>query len=223
MFLSQVRKVFWSGGVALSRRSKTSIRVFGPFVVILAMATQIFGACGDDPFNLLRFNNCGFDTSISGWTLVTGGLLDHDPAEGYSELGAAYIELAYYPLNNRYEARFQGPCVPLQNLTEYDFGAHMKAFGGMTCGVSLVEYSGASCTGFVHGCGGPAQSSDGSWVLVDRRCTTASTAQYGRLDFMCWDASSFQLVLDDAFVKVAPFFADGFESGSTSAWSVIVQ
>ena len=222
MILSQVREVFWGGRVALSRRSKTSVRGFGPFVMILAMATQIFGACGDDPSNLLRFSNCGFDSSTSGWTLANEDVLDHDPAEGYSELGAALIELTFYPPNNRYEARFQGPCVPLRNLTEYDSGAHMKAFGGMTCGVTLVEYSGASCTTFVHGCGGLVQSSDGSWVLVDRRCTTASTAQSGRLDFTCWDASSFQAVLDDAFIKVAPFFADGFESGSTSAWSVIV-
>ena len=40
--------------------------------------------------------------------------------------------------------------------------------------------------------------------------------------FNCLDPSSFQAVLDDAFIKVAPFFADGFESGNTSAWSSAV-
>jgi hypothetical protein len=199
-----------------------SIRVSGLLAVVLGTATQIFGACGDDPSNLMRFSNCGLDSDISGWTLVAGDLLVHHPTEGYSELGAAYAEPTYYQQLNRSEFRVDGPCVTVQNFTEYDFGAFMKAFGQMMCSVSLFEYTDASCGSWVAGCGGPSHSSSGSWVLVDNQCTTGSTTQSGRLHVYCQDESSFQAVLDDAFIMLAPFFADGFEGGTTSAWSVTV-
>lgn len=190
------------------------------FALVFGVAFNTFGACGDDPSNLLRFSNCGFDLDTSGWALVRGDLFVQHPGEGYSEAGAGYVDPTYYPSITRYEFELDGPCVPVLNFTEYDIGAYVKSFGAVSCGVSLFEYSGATCTGWVTGCGGPIIDSSGNWVLVENQCTTSPTTQSARLHFNCWNASFYQALLDDAFiVQNVTIFADGFESGNTWEWS----
>jgi len=86
------------------------------FALIFGVAFSTFGACGDNPFNLLRYSNCGFDLDTSGWALVRGDLFVQHPGEGYSEAGAGYVEPTYYPSITRYEFELDGPCVPVLNF-----------------------------------------------------------------------------------------------------------
>ena len=197
------------------------VRVLGVSALVFCMASVVFGACGDNPVNLMRFSNCGFDVDTSGWTLVIGDLLVHHPNEGYWEPGAAYVEPVYYPQLPRYDLELNSPCVSVANFTEYHIGAYVKALGEMTCGVSLFEYSDTNCNNWLSGSGSSLFTSFGDWVLVENRHTTGSTTQGARLRFWCNDASAFQALLDDAFiVPGGVIFVDGFESGSTAAWSV---
>ena len=187
--------------------------------VALCLSFHVFAACGDDPTNLLRFSNCGFDVNTSGWTLVRGDLFVHHPSEGYWEPGAGYVEPTYYPPITRYEFELDGPCVPVINFTEYRIGAYVKGLGPMSCAVSLFEYSDTSCNNWLTGSGAPIFNSSGDWVLVDNRNTTSPTTQGARLHFYCQNPSSFLGLLDDAFMVPGDvIFADSFDSGSTAAW-----
>ena len=201
-----------------------SVRESLLLVVLVGGAFQAFGACGDDPANLMQFSNCGFDLNTSGWTLIDGDLFVQHPGEGYSELGAAYVDPKYYDVLTRYEFQLDGPCVSVLKFTEYEIGGYGKSFGNMTCFVSLFEYSGASCTGWLAGCGGPGHTSFGGWTLVENSCTTTATTQSARLHFYCQNSSLFQALLDDAFIVkyVPPIFEDDFENGNTLAWTATV-
>jgi len=198
------------------------MRVACLFAVVLGVAFQTFGACGDNPINLLRLSNCGFDVDISGWTLVRGDLFVHHPIEGYSDPGAGYIEPTYYAILQRAEFELDSPCVQVANFTEYYFGAYVKAaVGAVTCGVFLFEYSDTTCGNWLSGIGGSPTTSYGDWVRMESQLTTSPITQSARIRFWCQDVSVFQALIDDAFIQNIPLdiFADGFESGDTTAWS----
>ncbi len=181
-----------------------------------------------DPFN--TFTNGHFDcaaTDLDGWSVSDPVeiIRDADDADGSTASGSARImQLA---ANTLFEI---SQCVEVTPSAQYDLSGRVR----LTT-TSFISYS-RSCEFYATTvCGAPATglgksiNSDlmggtgGTWIEVSDTMTTTAGASSARcaLTFTTPGGQNFTAWLDDLFFGDGNLiFADGFESGDTTMWSL---
>jgi len=123
-------------------------------------------------------------------------------------------------------------CLPVVAGESYRFGAsyHVSFDTGTAgWGVSAISwFEGPGCTGNEpEGAGGNAITTAGSWqVSVNEGAEAVSTAQSAELRLIAHKTTGAGMVsayIDRAFFERISIFADGFESGNSSAWSQTIN
>lgn len=172
-------------------------------------------AC-DDPANLVP--NCGFDTDLAGWTFSADSTA-HVPGDGVSAPGSAEVDR--HDGTQAFEVF--SACLDVDPSTTYKLAIAARVVAGPGpdgCVVSFVEHSSADCNSFVAEPFIPVLFGT-SWQRFLWSRTTSATTQSARLRLACNGAADFTVRVDDGEV-VPAVFADGFEAGNTTAWSVTV-
>lgn len=188
----------------------------------LAIAAVTVSACAapvlacDDPANLVP--NCSFDTDLSEWTFSADATA-HVPGDGVTAPGCAEVDR--HDPSMTFEV-FTA-CVEVDPSTTYKLAIAARVVSGPGpdgCVVSFVEYSGTGCSGFVAEPVLPVLFG-ASWHPILWSRTTGATTQTAVLRLACNAENDFTVHVDDGEVLPA-VFADGFEAGDTTAWSLTV-
>jgi len=188
----------------------------------LALAVVAVGAAAapalacDDPANLVP--NCGFDTDLAGWTFSADSA-DHFPGDGASAPGC--VEVNRHDPSMTFEV--YTACVEVEPSTTYKLAIAARVVSGPGpdgCVLALREYSSTDCNGFLDEPFLPLLFGS-VWRPILWSRTTGATTQSAVLRLACNAATDFTVHVDDGEV-VPAVFADGFEAGTTTAWSVTV-
>lgn len=200
-------------------RIRTAITVLTGLMMAVTSGVASAVDC-TQPGNLVP--NCGFVTDLSFWFFTA------DSAtwvlNGASSPGAAVL--------NRHDGigaiEAIGACFPVSSSTTYDLGASFLLSSGVvttSCTLDVWMYTDTTCNssdsdvsfGFIPNSG---------WTEVTDTLTPASGINSAVLRMACFSDSEFVLHVDD-FLFASGFldpeiFANGFESGNLSAWSLAI-
>lgn len=198
----------------------------------LAFAGAAFGQpmeCTNSQGNVLRFENCGFRSGISGWTDFTGDNATANLSEGTPSPGSYQIDSVVDDEGDRVTT-IRSPCVLIAPSSTYEVEAQFKITDpadAVSCGFFVAGYPSPGCTGSVNGRDSAEIRVTGSdWApLIDTYESRPVDSSLRIFAFCFEDASgpTFTMLMDNFIaagpLSGSPVFSDGFESGDTSSWS----
>lgn len=172
-----------------------------------------------DAANLLA--NGHFDCTLAGWTASPPADVAHDPladAGGSPHSGAALVTSSEFMVMQ---------CVPVTAGFGYELAGSVRLVataGPVTVLRSCEFYSAAGCQGTVLATEGGlgVDSITGKWGTFNDEVPAPAGAASARCAFSL-EGTNFDALLDRlSLIGPGEIFADGFESGNTSAWSSAV-
>ena len=201
----------------------------------LAAGSAAFGQpaeCRNDSRNVLRFENCGFNSGISGWSNFTGNNAKRNLVEGNPSPGSYQLDSVIDDEGDRVTT-IRSPCIPIAPSSTYQVESQFKIvdpLDAVQCGFFVAGYSKNSCKGSVNGRDSAEIRVTGSaWAsLSDTYVSRPVDSSMNIFTFCYEDASgpTFTMLMDNFVasgpISRSPIFSSGFESGDTSAWSKTV-
>ena len=211
-------------------------RLLIPFSCAMALVGAAFGQppdCTLQTRNVLRFENCGFDSGVGGWDALVGVNARRNRDQGNPSIGSYQLESVVDEDGDR-ETTLVSPCVPIARSSTYQVEAQFKIVDpsdAVTCGFFVAGYSDSRCAGAPNGMdSAEVRVSGAAWAsLADTYASRAVDSSMEIYTFCYEDASGpvFTMLMDNFIaegpVSRSPIFSDGFESGDTSAWSRTVR
>jgi hypothetical protein len=180
-----------------------------------------------------RFANGHFDCDLDGWTITvsTDGEITWDgaDADGADDSGSAEVTNLVRGVDTSFAL---GQCVALIAGVPHDLAVRLRlaADPGVSVGVlrECEFFAGAGCAGGSLGLfsdGFAVADTAGAWLALGSQVTPPATTASGRCRFRLATGAGadFDAFLDGA-VLTGPdlIFADGFETGDTSAWALCI-
>jgi uncharacterized repeat protein (TIGR01451 family) len=179
-----------------------------------------------------RFANGHFDCDLGGWTATTATAgeiaWDDADADGADDSGSAGVTNLMPAIDTTFSL---AQCLAVAPAVEHDFTARLRLDAAVGVSIGLVRscqfFSGPACAGSLGTASFANAFSDtaGTWLALAEQITPPAGAVAARctIRFETPTGESFDAFLDRV-VLTGPdlIFADGFESGDTSAWSSCV-
>jgi hypothetical protein len=174
------------------------------FLGLVLCAAAVGADCGDNPRNLMRRVNCGFDQDLSLWdfsvVVANGGTVRHVPDDGFpAPDGAAALTFDWV-------TQFFSACFAIGANRTYDIGMYFKETGSAAnatgCTIHLEVYSDASCsiqTNVLFT--GMLTEDSRNWTLFNAQVTTQEAGSFGKFRGYCgcgWPGCGFSF--DNAFM-----------------------
>jgi hypothetical protein len=191
-----------------------------------AMAVPVVGfsqpvECADDPQNVLRSENCGFDSGIVGWSVITGVNATPNPVEGNPTPGSFQINSVVPDTggdDDDMETTIRSPCVRIPPSTTFKIQSQFKVLDPLvtaTCGYAVTGYSEENCTGTPYYGGIYEEGDEGDETHVSGSGWVSRLDVYvGRpvdasMDIEVWcyidpDDPPFTLLMDNFIVSAIP-------------------
>ncbi|MFN7962487.1 MAG: GEVED domain-containing protein [Thermoanaerobaculia bacterium] len=196
------------------------------------------GTGGDDFLRRFRadshnlFANGHFDCTNDGWTATasTAGEISHVGADAESsvESGSAQVVNLAPGIDTDFSL---SQCVNLLATRDYDLGSRVRLAAGTGISITFKRtcelFSAPACSGSLASLPETfvLQDTGGVWLDLNKRLTVPVPAVSLRCSFAFRTATgeSFTGNIDHLFLRpLVPLFADGFETGDTSAWALCV-
>ena len=171
-----------------------------------------------------RVSPCGFESlaEVAAWT-ADGGTLTY--AAGLGETGDGAIGSAE-DYGGLWGVSVDSPCFAVAPGQEFALGYWVKHLSGAVpdrCSAGWQQYSDLACTAFSGGAIGKDEFVPGADYIevTGSHVVEAGTQALGLIIDCRGPVGPFEVLVDNAYARIS-IFADGFESGDTTAWSSAV-
>ena len=177
-------------------------------------------------------SNTQFDTDVNGWTAPLTATIHWDPLDAGASLtsGSAVVTNISDTVGDSTGAR---QCTGgVSEAITYQVGAEIYIPGSQTetgrADILVQWYSDISCTNFISTANTSSVSTatPDAWLQVSGFLQAPTGSQSARIRLSVRkeeDSGSLAAHFDNVIFVSTLIFADGFESGDTSAWSSTVQ
>lgn len=207
-------------------------RWLGLSIGALAVAGVAFGQpidCTNVAGNVLRFENCGFESGIAGWTDFVGVNATPNLGDGRPSPGSYQIDSVVDDEGDRVTT-IHSPCALIAPSSTYDVEAQFKIVDpadAVQCGFFVAGYSSTGCTGSPNGeDSGEIRVTGSNWGTLNDTYESRPNDSSLNIFAFCYEDPSgptFTMLMDNFIaagpISGSPVFSDGFESGDTSAWN----
>ena len=186
----------------------------------LAMIPSAAAQC-PDPANLVT--NCGFEVNDDDWSAVRADSMARSTAEARTGVASLLGDAQQMASDWRLTVE---TCVDVAPNTGYGSGVHARLLSGsdVDCRIYINAYHEEGCVDFALGNAGDwTRLGTSIWAGTGYDFFNGSGLESVLLDVECTSTvGDFQAYIDDAFLGIGlsfQIFADGFESGDTTAWA----
>jgi hypothetical protein len=185
--------------------------------------------CSEDPLNVLRSENCGFDSGVGGWSVIWGVNATHNLVEGNPKPGSFQIESVIEGEDGDMATTIRSPCVRIAPSTTFNIQSQLKVLDPHVtayCGHAVTGYSEDNCTG------SPSdevpEDEEDETIVAGSEWISGLTTYVGRsvdssMDIHLWcyiensDDPPFTLLMDN-FIASTPELPIEINAGHAGAW-----
>ena len=146
-----------------------------------------------------ELSNCDFTNHVGDWTLVTGDMLIHEPADGATAPGC--LEVSGYFNNTTYDVWVVSDCLPVTGGGTYQSGFSVKrqtGQAGVECFAQVTYYTGVTCSSFLSNEVTPGIVIDSIWQEIFETHVAPATAESAAFLMICGHSSDYEVRFDDA-------------------------
>lgn len=194
-----------------------------PAAIFVAVAAALVAvaplAARDCTFSSNLVANCDFATDLSSWYFTADSAV-HVPNDGATALGCAAVDR--HDGVHAMEAFSDCVLVP----SGFDFGAggsiRLASGAAINCNFAVWLFTDTICGAFLADRTISPALPTSTWSAFFGFFAGDATAHSAKVRYYCSNESQDFVVRLDDFWLVPLIFHDGFESGNTNAWSVVV-
>ena len=197
-------------------------------LIFFLMATPGVGfaqpvECTDHTTNVLRFENCGFNSGIAGWSALFGDNATANSVEGNPSPGSYAIDSLVDDEGDR-ATTIVSPCVPISPSSTYQIEGQFKLMDPLDavfCEIAPFGYSDDNCTSPRFDPGHSETMVTGSaWTTVSETYVSRPVDSSMKLFATCFEDASgpiFTLLMDN-FIADGPDQIPSINAGMNDAW-----
>jgi hypothetical protein len=145
--------------------------------------------------NLMAKFNCGFDKDVAGYKDLFDNKIVHVPATGGDPRSAAMRVTS----GAQSSIAVEGPCVPVQGSTNYQFSARLRLASGTPYfgGMNVWQYSDLKCEAGAEPLAGDGLPPSNDWATVQGKGRTLATTKAIRVRADCSGSGVISVIWDD--------------------------